>query len=120
MSKLDGKISLGGHTLTFNVNTLCDLEEAFGADDINVVLAKIFDLESKPSFRTIRTVFAVAMRQEAPETTEQEAGVLITEIGLSRAATALGEGIRLAFPDQDVDGDEGNARPKAAGAGKKS
>jgi hypothetical protein len=118
MSKLDGKISLGGHTLTFNVNTLCDLEEAFGADDINAVLAKIFDLQARPSLRTIRTIFAVAMRQDAPDCTEQDAGALITEIGIQRAAQALNDGIALAFPVQD--GDEGNAKPKTAGAGKKS
>jgi len=118
MSKLDGKMKLGEHTLTFNVNALCDLEEAFDVDDINAVLAKISALQDKPSLRTIRTIFAVAMRQDNPDVTERDAGDLISEIGIDTAAEALGEAMAQAFPDETEE-EVGNAKPRR-GAGKKS
>lgn len=115
MSKLDGKLTLGEYTLTLNVNALCDLEEAFGVDDVNEVLAKLALLQERPSLRTLRTIFAVAMRQEHPEVTERDAGNLISEFGIDKASEVLGEAIAQAFPDPSED--EGNV--KAGGAGKK-
>jgi hypothetical protein len=116
MSKLDGKLKLGEYTLTLNVNALCDLEEALGVDDVNEVLAKLAMLQEKPSLRTLRTIFAVALRQDHPEVTERQAGDLLSDVGLEVASEVLGKAIALAFPDPSED--EGKAKP--AGAGKNS
>lgn len=119
MSKLDGKFEVGGKTLTFNVNTFCDLEEAFGVDDVNVVLAKIQGLEEHPSLKVIRTLFTVALQQEHPDMSEKDAGLLIGEVGIEAAAEALMEAVSQAFPD--ADGEVGNApKKKKPGTGRKS
>lgn len=116
MSKLDGKSAFGDYTLTFNVNTFCDLEDHFDAADVNEVLAKIQSLEQSPSLKVMRGIFFVALRQEHPDITEAEAGAAISEQGIDEAAAALMEAVAAAFPDK---GDEGNAKAKR-GAGKKS
>lgn len=118
MSKLDGRFALGDYTLVFNVNTFCDLEETFGAQDVNEVLAKIQGLESNPSLRVIRSIFAVALKQEHPEMTEADAGTLISEVGVQESAEALLQAIAQAFPDNESA--EGNVPKKRAGSGKRS
>ena len=119
MSRLNGRIELGGRFLTLNVNTFCDLEEAFGVDDFNGVMAKFAGQQDKASFRVIRTIIAVAMRQDDPSLTEKEAGLLISEVGLDKAAEAIGAALAQAFPDDQ--GDAGNEKPvKSRGAGSKS
>jgi hypothetical protein len=116
MSKIDGKLRLGNYTLTLNVNALCDLEEAFGVEDVNEVLAKLALLQERPSLRTLRTIFAVAMRQDHPEVTERDAGDLISEHGIEKASEVLGKALAQAFPD--ATSAEGNET--TAGAGRKS
>lgn len=116
MSKLDGKFPFGDHTLTFNVNTLCDLEEAFGVADVNAVLDVINTLQEKPSLRTLRTIFRVALSQEHPDITDNMAGDIISQSSVSDAASAIVAGLEQAFPVADESA-EGNA---PAGTGTKS
>lgn len=122
MSKIDGSHSVGDYKLTFNVNALCDLEEAFGVDDVNEVVAKINTLQDKPSLRLLRTIFHVGFKQNHPDITEQQVGEIITEIGLEDASEALGQAIQKAFPDavEETDGEgDDSGKPKGAGTGKK-
>lgn len=122
MSKLDGKFALGDHTLTFNVNTFCDLEDHFEAQDVNEVLGIIQGLETNPSLKVIRGIFYVALQQEHPEMTERDAGNLISEVGIAAASEALSEAVSQAFPD-DSGEEVGNApkrKKKAGGSGPKS
>ena len=101
MSKVDGKMKLGEFTVVLDINALCDLEEAFGLDDVNGVIAKIGSLQEKPSLRTIRTMFAAAARQEHPDVTDVEIGHAIHELGLESAAELLGDLCAAAFPEAD-------------------
>lgn len=107
MSKFDGKFPIGEHTLTFNVNTFCDLEDEFEAQDVNEVLAIIQGLETKPSLKVIRSIFFVALRQEHPDISINDAGQLISDVGIEKAAEALGEAVAQAFPDDGGEGAEG-------------
>jgi hypothetical protein len=115
---MDGKFVVGGYNLTFNVNTFCGLEEAFDVADVNAVLEIINSLQARPSLRTIRTIFHVAMQQFHPETTAKEAGDLISEVGISEAADAIGKGLIMAFPAVEPSA-EGNVK-KRDGIGTKS
>lgn len=120
MSKLDGQFPLGDHTLTFNVNTFCDLEEHFEVKDVNEVLGIIQGLETNPSLKVIRGIFFVALQQEHPEMTLSETGLLISEVGIAKATEALSQAVSQAFPE-DTGEEVGNARKKKAGGpGKKS
>jgi len=119
MSRLNGKIELGGRYLTLNVNAFCDLEEAFGVPDFKGVMAIFAEQQEKASFRVIRTIITVAMRQDDPDLTEQEVGTIISEVGFEKASEALAAAVAQAFPS--AQGDEGNARPtKSRGTGKVS
>lgn len=123
MSKIDGTYPIGDHKLTFNVNALCDLEDAFGVDDVNQVVEKINQLQDKPSLRTIRTIFHVGLKQNHPEMTEQKAGEVISEIGIDKAAEALGKAIERAFPqseDSDQEGEDSGEPKQNPGTGEKS
>lgn len=119
MSKLDGKFALGEYTLTFNVNTFCDLEDHFGAQDVNGVLEIIQGLETKPSLKVIRSIFFVALKQAHPDISISDAGNIIGDVGIEKAAEALGEAVAQAFPEPDTSEEVGNAK-KAPGAGPKS
>lgn len=122
MSKLDGKTVLetpdGDYTLTFNVNTFCDLEETFEVADVNGVLAIIKGLETSPSLRTIRSIFFVSLKQEHPEITIGAVGEIISQVGINSAADSLMEAISDAFPEPDTSA-EGKVK-KQAGSGNKS
>lgn len=118
MSKLDGRYQLGEYTLVFNVNTLCDLEDTLGVADLNELMDVFNSLATKPSIRTIRTLFFGALKQEHEDMTPAKAGAIISEMGIDAATTALTEALELAFPDgEEV---EGNAPGKKRGAGSKS
>jgi len=122
MSKLDGKTTVGGYTLAFNVNTLCDLEETFEAKDVNEVLQVIQGLESNPSLRVIRKIFHTAFLQNHPDITLAETGTLISDVGIEAAVEALSVAVGMAFPDQSDAGEVGNVKkaPSKTGVGKKS
>lgn len=120
MSKLDGKTKVGGKTLTFNVNTFCDLEEAFEVEDVNGVLSIIQGLEEHPSLKVIRKLFWVALQQEHPEMSERDAGALIGSVGIDKASEALMTAVAQAFPADDGESAEGNAPKKRRGTGRKS
>ena len=119
MSKIDGKMKLGEFTVVLDINALCDLEEAFGVEDVNGVIEKIASLQERPSLRTIRTMFVVAARQEHPDVTQEDVGRAIQDVGLNAAAELLGDLCAAAFPDAEVD--EGASAPKKRrGAGTRS
>lgn len=124
MSKLDGRYSLGDYTLVFNVNTLCDLEEALGVGDLNELMTVFNSLSDKPSIRTIRSLFYGALKQEHAEMTPGIAGAIISDVGLECATDALMKALEMAFPDGDGDSAEGNVKDPPAprrksGGGKK-
>ena len=116
MSKLDGRHTTGEHTLVFNVNTLCDLEDELGVADLNELLDVFNALGESPSVRKIRTLFFAALKQEHPDMTPAQAGEVISELGLEGAMDALTTALEMAFPDAGESA-EGNAK---AGAGKSS
>lgn len=114
MSRLNGTFALGEYTLTFNVNTFCDLEESFKVDDVNGVLKIMQGMEEQPSLRTLRTIFHAALLGEHKDMTEREAGQIISEVGLEAAAEAMQNAVSAVFPESD--GDVGNAPKKKAKA----
>jgi hypothetical protein len=118
MSKMNGKFAMGEYTLTFNVNTFCDLEDAFEVADVNGVLAVMQSMETTPSLRVMRKIFYAALRGEHPEMTLEGAGDVISDIGLEVAAEAMQNAVADVFPDDEPD-EVGNAPKKAkAKAGK--
>ena len=99
------------HTLRYGINALCEMEARLGT-----TVGKIGELMAAGlSMQQLRTVFACGLETPA---TDQEAGVLIDEIGLARAGDLVGEAMQAAFPE--ADGAKSSPRKAAAGTGSTS
>ncbi len=94
--EIDGKTI----TLRLGTNEWCELEEEHGkktseilADFAKAVDASILDM------RFLRSLFRAAISAEQPEATVANAGELMSEIGLTEAATLIGRTIQAGMPE---------------------
>lgn len=99
MSKLKGEVSVEAdgqrYTLAFSINALCKMEDMFGE-----AVGDIATLGNKGKrFNTMRNVFWCALADHHPDLTVDDAGRIITEIGIAKADELVGEAFALAFPE---------------------
>lgn len=94
-----GEIRIGDHILAFDMNTFCDLQDVFDVADINEVFAEIAALEKVPDFRVMRKIVRAALVKHHGELSLREAGEVMTQIGLSDAASLIGAGVISALPE---------------------
>jgi Phage tail tube protein, GTA-gp10 len=91
---VDGK----AHVLRFDTNRLCDLEDIFGLS-VNEVIDLLKD-DKKVRIGTVRKlVWAGLGGKEAM--TLQEAGDVVSALGVQGAMEKVGEAMTLAFPATD-------------------
>jgi hypothetical protein len=98
--------------LRFDINAFCRIEEELGIED-----AEAFQqmLGQKLSFRKLRALFACAL---APAATLEEAGEIITALGLERTTELIRAGIEAAFPNaKGAPSPKGPPPSPAAGTG---
>lgn len=88
--------------LRLNINALCEIEDRLGRPAMDVFA----EMQSSVRVTSLRAIFACGAG-----VSEQEAGEMIDEIGIGRAAELLGEAVKRAFPQEEAKG--GNP-PKAA------
>lgn len=104
-------IEVGDQALTFafTTNALCEVEEAFGLDDITQIERVLGD---KPSLRTIRTLFRIGLTDCQPGMTDREAGKIMTAVGgLEPSLELILKAINVAFPDAEAKPGNGTANP---------
>jgi hypothetical protein len=99
MSKAKGEVSIEAdgkrYTLAFSINALCELEDKLGES-----VADIGSLAAKGKrFSTIRTVFWAGLHDHHPDLTLQDAGKIISAMGIEAADAAVAEAFGLAFPE---------------------
>lgn len=96
--------------LRFDVNAICELESAFdcGTDEI---AARLGGDGRVPRIGDLRQAFRVGL---GGDLTLQEAGEVMAEVGLKRAAELLGEAMGLAFRADAAPAGDAPGKAKAA------
>lgn len=95
--------------LRFDVNAMCRLEAAFGGLSIDRVAERLQPQDGPPRLTDIRAAFAAALVGGA---TLDEAGDIMSEIGMDVAARLIGEAMQAAMPAPDARA--GAGKPAAA------
>lgn len=91
--RYDGKT----YTLSFSINAMCELEDLLG-DSFGDMMAKAQD-PTKVSMKTVRAMFWAGLRDHHNEMTIQDAGHLMTEIGLTEAGELVAKAFAAAMPE---------------------
>jgi hypothetical protein len=99
---LKGEVVLeaGGEKLTFRlgVNEMIRIQDALGlAEDDAKFLGALSNLRS---FKAVRTIVHSGLLRDQPETTEEQAGDVVTELGMGRVAEVIQQALRWAMPEK--------------------
>ncbi|KUO53199.1 MAG: hypothetical protein APF82_01010 [Sphingomonadales bacterium BRH_c42] len=88
-------------TLAYDINALCRIEERLGIEN-----AQEFQrtLQKNLSFRTLRALFCCGL---SPDATEEQAGEIMSALGIDEVSGMITETIQAAFPN--AQGKAGNA-----------
>jgi hypothetical protein len=99
------KFKAGGedYTLLLDFNALCDLET-----DFPDIMNGKFELSSP---KAIRRVFQAGLAEHHPDISDRDAGALIHDLGLARAAELISDSFAASFPA--TGGEEASRPPKA-------
>lgn len=100
------------HALRYDFNALCRLEEVFGRPitRLDTILAP---KDGEVSLRDLRRLFAVGL---GPDTTDEDAGLVINDIGMAKAFDRVLEAMELAMPKAEG-GAMGKTKRKAGSTG---
>lgn len=96
-------------SLRFDINAFCRIEDELGIESVAEFQAV---LKENLSFNKLRTLFQCGL---TPTASEEQAGAIMTELGLDRASAMLTECIQAAFPASKgaPKGEAGNAAAPA-------
>lgn len=100
-----GEVAIPGteHVLRYDVNALCEAEEATG-ENIPALLARLSD-GTPPSFRQMRTLLWAGLRGGSrPKATQAEAGTILGEIGPEEAMRLVGESLTASLGVSETTG----------------
>lgn len=96
------------YTLVYSINALVTLE-----DKLQIATSQIGELlGERMSMTSLRTLFWAGLI-DRHDCSEQEAGNLISEVGIAKSAELIGEALSKAFPEAG----KSKGRPQKAAAG---
>lgn len=115
-NRLKGEVpvQVGDRTLVFRlgINELIGLQKELGyADDQQFLI----DMDTGAVVRGLvrsRAAIKWALVRHQPDTTDEEAGEILTEMGYQRAAAVLGETMSWAMPEPDAATDSKGEKPR--------
>lgn len=90
MATAKGDVRLDDYTLRMDFNALCDAEEDFPG----IMQGQL----SLDTFRNIRTMIRHALVAHHAGLSDREVGAIIQDVGMAKAAEAVGEAMRASFP----------------------
>lgn len=100
------------HILRISTNEWCALEDLHDKPTNELLAEFMTSLQAERlNMRFVRSFFWAAMLGENPDATEKDAGVVMSDLGLTEAAGLLGRAIAASMPDAK----EGNENPPKAG-----
>lgn len=102
----------GSFTLLYDFNALCTIEQ-----DLEIDVADVGSKLSSASM--LRSVFRIGLEAHHGAMSDIEAGRLIHDLGVEKAGEVIGKAFKAAFPDEILEGGEGNVPPKKPGTGRK-
>ncbi|KMS54721.1 hypothetical protein [Sphingobium cupriresistens] len=107
-------------TLVFDINTFCELEDETGLGVADLVE----QIQDKPSFKLLRSIFCAGLQAHHPQTSIVEAGEIMSDAGLDVMKDALARALKAAMPapSDDTASAEGKVKParKRGGTGSNS
>lgn len=113
------KAGASDFTLVFDINVFCTLE-----DETGLGVSELIDqVQSKPSFKLLRSIFCAGLQSHHPRTTIAEAGEIMSDAGLETMQDALSRALQAAMPAPDKPTSasaEGKARKPKVGTGSPS
>lgn len=96
-------------SLRFDINAFCRIEDELGIESVTEFQEV---LKTRLSFRKLRTLFACGL---SPAATEEQAGQIMSELGIDKASALLTETIQAAFPAGAAPNGKGAPSPKGKG-----
>lgn len=105
--------------LVFDINTFCELEDETGLGMTEL----IEQVQSKPSFKLLRSIFCAGLQDRHSGTTIKEAGEIMSDAGLDVMKSALQRALQAAMPAAAPDSGEsaeGKVVRKKVGTGSRS
>jgi hypothetical protein len=110
----DNGFEFGGvrYALFYDLNTLCDLEDALDLDSLQILARAA----SSSRMKVVRTIFRAGLLRDHPELSETLAGQIITKITAAEARAKVVEALAAAFPSPPDAAARGDASAAAAEA----
>lgn len=106
------EVEAGGRKLTFRlgVNEMIRIQDALGLadDDAKFLLA----LSNLRSFKAVRTIVHSGLLRDQPDTTEEQAGDVVTELGMMRVGEVIEQALRWALPEKKPGGERRGEKPR--------
>lgn len=87
------------YTLSFSINALCELEDAFDAPVAKI--AADMDKAENVRIKSVRLLVWAGLRDHHEEVDLKGAGLIATEAGIPACMAAIGQAFKLAFPDRE-------------------
>jgi hypothetical protein len=107
MASISGKITFeaGGESYVFQLgaNAICEIEDRYDCAFSNI--GSILSNKDKPArIQDIRSIFQCGLMENWPDgqPTIEQAGLIMTQIGLPAATQLIFDGLKAAFPDATV------------------
>ena len=112
--EVSAKIAGTDYTLRIATNEWCELEDEFSKSTTDIV-KDFFDMVTAGSLRMkmLRSFFRAALTGTNPDITHDEAGTIMSNMGLPDAAGLLGRVIMASMPEADAE-DDAKPRPRKA------
>ena len=105
--------------LVFDINTFCEL-----GDETGLGMTELIEqVQNKPSFKLLRSIFCAGLQDRHAGTTIKEAGEIMSDAGLDTMKNALQRALQAAMPAPEADkgeSAEGKGRTRRAGTGSPS
>lgn len=96
------------YTVSFSINALCELEEAFGVSVQKI--GSLFDDPDNVSMKNVRKLVMCGLHDHHEGIDEREAGKIATEAGLQTCMDAISKAFQLAFPEAAAGGNPQKAK----------
>lgn len=103
------------YTLRYSANALAELEDALDKSVGEIV--ELMQSQKGLRIKTVRTIFRAGLLDRHPDITDQQAGDIISDVGLGEAANLLGRAFTAAFPPVEGGASESPQKGAAAGTG---
>jgi hypothetical protein len=95
------------YVFRLGVNEMIEVQTALGIENDEKVFSVLGKLRN---FKTVRTIVFHGLKGRTPDITEESAGEIITELGMSRTHDIILEALRWAMPEPEKTEGKANAR----------